>query len=124
MGNTITLLWKNGRERTVWSTGLAESINQAGAKIGDSIKLERQRQQADTIQIPERDQNGQIIGQSEKQVNRNLFSVDILQQASQQPEPALQPEPISQSEPDYPYHMYDNELINLYTEWDNYQTLP
>ncbi|WP_144340465.1 hypothetical protein [Snodgrassella alvi] len=55
------------------------SINQAGAKIGDSIKLERQRQQAVTIQIPERDQNGQIIGQTEKQVNRNLFSVDILQ---------------------------------------------
>lgn len=95
---------------------MAESINQAGAKIGDSIKLKRQRQQAVTIQIPERDQNGQIIGQAEKQVNRNLFSVDILQQANQQPEP------VSQSEPDYPYHMSDNELMNLYTEWDNYQT--
>lgn len=44
--------------------------HQAGAKIGDSIKLERQRQQAVTIQIPERDQNGLIIGQTEKQVNR------------------------------------------------------
>lgn len=45
-----------------------------------------------------------------------------LQQANQQPEPALQPEQVSQSEPDYPYHMSDNELMNLYTEWDNYHT--
>ncbi|MCO6525504.1 LPD7 domain-containing protein [Snodgrassella sp.] len=109
-------LEKNGRERTLWGTGLAEAINQAGAKIGDSIKLEKQRQQAVTIQIPERDQNGQVIGQTEKQVNRNLFSVEILQQANQQSEPAPQPEP------DYPYHMSDNELMNSYTEWENYQT--
>ncbi|PIT55626.1 hypothetical protein [Snodgrassella alvi] len=39
-----------------------------------------------------------------------MFSIEILQQANPQPEP------------DYPYHMSDNELMNSYTEWENYQT--
>ena len=86
-------LEKDGKERTIWGVGLADAIKQAKAKIGDTIKLEKQDKQPVTIQIPEKNQDGQIIGQTEKQVVRNLFLVEVLQHNNPQPEPVPTSEP-------------------------------
>ena len=124
-------LEKDGKERTMWGVGLADALKQANAKIGDIIKLEKQDKQPVTIQIPEKNQDGQIIGQTEKQVVRNLFLVEVLQHNNPQPEPVQTSEP-GQSPgnepdqspgyvPDYPDQLSNGELMNAYAEWENYQ---
>ena len=120
---------KNGKEQTFWGIGLAEAIKESGAKIGDLIRLEKQKKEAVTIQVPERDQNGQIIGQIQKEVNRNIFSIEVLQQANlqhgQANEPAAVPQPeISphmQDKPEFPNHTSENEVMNSNNERASYQ---
>jgi hypothetical protein len=66
-------------ERTVWGVDLPRALDQADAKVGDTIALEYRGARPVAVDVLERDAAGKIVGQSPAAVDRNSwFAVKLV----------------------------------------------
>ncbi len=85
------VLEKEGKERTVWGVDIPDAMARSGAEVGDRIHLHKLGKQPVEIEVNVRDENGKITGTEKKEVERNLFRMEILQDHRQQQEKEAQP---------------------------------
>lgn len=86
------VLEKEGKERTVWGVDIPDAMARSGAEIGDRIHLHKLGKQPVEIEVNVRDENGKITGTEKKEVERNLFRMEIVQDHRQQQEKGTPPE--------------------------------
>lgn len=80
------VLEKEGKERTVWGVDIPDAMARSGAEVGDRIHLHKLGKQPVEIEVAVRDENGQVTGTEKKEVERNLFRMEIVQDNRQQKE--------------------------------------
>lgn len=80
------VLEKEGKERTVWGVDIPDAMARSGAEVGDRIHLHKLGKQPVEIEVAVRDENGNITGTEKKEVERNLFRMEIVQDNRQQQE--------------------------------------
>lgn len=73
------VLEHEGKERTVWGVDIPDAMARSGAEIGDRIRLHKLGRQPVEIEVPVRDEHGKITGTEKKEVERNLFRMEIVQ---------------------------------------------
>ncbi|UOO76518.1 PriCT-2 domain-containing protein [Neisseria sp. Dent CA1/247] len=80
------VLESEGKERTVWGVDIPDAMARSGAEVGDRIRLHKLGKQPVEIEVAVRDENGQVTGTEKKEVKRNLFRMEIVQDNRQQQE--------------------------------------
>ncbi|MFS6937859.1 LPD7 domain-containing protein [Neisseria animaloris] len=80
------VLEKEGKERTVWGVDIPDAMARSGAEVGDRIHLHKLGKQPVEIEVNVRDENGKVTGTEKKEVERNLFRMEIVQDNRQQKE--------------------------------------
>ena len=73
------VLEREGKERTVWGVDIPDAMARSGAEVGDRIRLHKLGRQPVEIEVPVRDEHGKITGTEKKEVERNLFRMEIVQ---------------------------------------------
>lgn len=97
------VLEKDGKERTVWGVDIPDAMERSGAEIGDRIRLHSLGKQPVEVDVPVRDEAGNITGMEKKQVHRNLFKMEIVsdrQKEREQEMVAGQPDTVALSKAD------------------------
>ncbi|QEY25791.1 LPD7 domain-containing protein [Neisseria zalophi] len=77
------VLEREGKERTVWGVDIPDAMARSGAEVGDRIHLHRLGKQPVEIEVNVRDEDGKVIGTEKKEVERNLFRMEIVQEQRQ-----------------------------------------
>ena len=78
-----------------WGVGLKDAINNSGAKIGDTVEVDRVGERDVLVNVAIKDDKGNVIGREAKEVQRAEWSVTVKgreqEQAQEQPkQPAKQ----------------------------------
>lgn len=60
-------------ERTIWGVDLERAIQEGGVEVGDQAEFENKGKQPVTVIKKERDEEGNVIGQTEIQTHRNTW---------------------------------------------------
>jgi putative DNA primase/helicase len=71
-------------ERKVWGVDLPRAIEEGKVKVGDDVALAYQGRQQVTVKVKERDEKGQVVGESEITTNRNTWDVRRLDQVREE----------------------------------------
>jgi hypothetical protein len=69
----VTLSTPTG-EKTVWGVDLERAMEEGNKSVGDLIRLEFLGSQPVTLQVEDRDANGNLLGLKEKTFNRNTWA--------------------------------------------------
>lgn len=64
-------------EETVWGVDLKRAMAETKANEGDTVLLEFKGKQPVTVNAPDRDENGKVIGSKQIETNRNTWEVTI-----------------------------------------------
>ncbi|MFC3873679.1 LPD7 domain-containing protein [Neisseria musculi] len=102
------VLEKDGRERTVWGVDLPDAMARSGAEIGDRIRLHSLGKQPVEIEVAVRDEAGNVTGMEKKEVGRNLFRMEIVQDLRQRQEQEIPPD----REPEKVFAKPDVEMLS------------
>lgn len=71
-------------ERKVWGVDLPRALEEGKVKVGDDVALAYQGRQQVTVKVKERDDKGQVVGESEITTNRNTWDVRKLDQVREE----------------------------------------
>ena len=72
------VLEREGKERTVWGVDLPDAMERSGAKVGDRIRLQSLGKQPVELEVPQRNEAGEVTGMKKEQVSRNLFKMEVV----------------------------------------------
>lgn len=75
----VNTLDSAGKEKTYWGVDLGRAIAESGAQTGDRVKLENLGKTAVTIDVPVRDDKGNIVGHEKKETHRNEWKATVKQ---------------------------------------------
>ena len=72
------VLEREGKERTVWGVDLPDAMERSGAEVGDRIRLHSLGKQPVELDVPVRNEAGEVTGMEKKEVHRNLFKMEVV----------------------------------------------
>lgn len=67
------IMTDQGEEKTIWGVDLERAIREGGVEVGEQVEFENKGRQPVTILKKERDEEGNVIGQTEIQTHRNTW---------------------------------------------------
>ncbi|MFJ3465752.1 LPD7 domain-containing protein [Achromobacter spanius] len=82
-----------GNERTYWGVDLDRAMSTAGAAAGDRIKLENLGKKQVTVEVPVRNDKGEVVSHETKQVHRNEWQVTVKESFEAQQKELLKKNP-------------------------------
>ncbi len=70
-----------GRERTYWGVDLERAMEESAARLGDRIIATNDGYKNVTVKVPVKDESGKVVRYEEKEVQRNTWSVQVVDTA-------------------------------------------
>lgn len=70
--------------KTHWGVGLKDAINESKAKVGDEVSITKKGTETVEINVPVKDDQGKVIASEQKEVERGVWSVEVVNAAKEQ----------------------------------------
>ncbi|MGU7811655.1 LPD7 domain-containing protein [Burkholderia sp. AW49-1] len=70
---------ETGVDQVVWGVDLERAVREANAQIGQQVMLENLGKRVVTVRAPILNDEGQVIGEDEKDVYRNIWQAEVMQ---------------------------------------------
>ncbi|OED65909.1 relaxase NikB [Vibrio tasmaniensis ZS-17] len=70
--------------KTHWGVGLKDAIDESKAKVGDEVSITKKGTETVEINVPVKDDQGKVIASEQKEVERGVWSVEVVNAAKEQ----------------------------------------
>ncbi|MFA0073427.1 LPD7 domain-containing protein [Vibrio cyclitrophicus] len=70
--------------KTHWGVGLKDTLAESKAKIGDEVSVSKKGTETVEINVPVKDEQGKVIASEQKEVERGVWSVEVVNAVKEQ----------------------------------------